>query len=67
MKRMIKYIRARIHERSTWAGLGAAISAALLSVGQYLTQEETRFFALVVVIAGALAAILPSARGERDA
>lgn len=63
---LIAYIKNRLRERSTWLGIGAAGSAGLASVGQYLTPAEAHIIAGAVVVAGGVAAIIPTSGAPKN-
>jgi hypothetical protein len=56
----LRWLRARLAERSTWIGLSAVGTTALGSLGQYLAPAETHTIAVAVVAAGIVAAIMSS-------
>ena len=61
---LMQYLRARLSERTTWVGIGAALSAGLAQVGAGLDPEMTRIISAAIIGAGVVAAIVPNGGGK---
>ncbi len=57
---MLRYLRARLSERSTWIGMGSAAGAAVAATGQYLSHHEVHDLALFAAICGIIAMLVPT-------
>jgi len=60
MSRLLRYLEARLSERSTWVGLSAVLTSAIQEYGQYLGEAEKHSITVAIIAAGAVAAIMAS-------
>jgi hypothetical protein len=60
MSRLLRYIEARLSERSTWVGLSAVLTSAIQEYGQYLGDAEKHTITVAIIAAGAVASIMAS-------
>ena len=58
--KIIDYLEARLAERSTWAGLGAAFTAALTTLASAAPHNLVTFLTYGIAACGVIAVLVPS-------